>query len=362
MSDQSRALDFLGAYCPVPLSHSEQIVIGHGSGGRLTHNLIEEVFAAQFKNPFLEQRDDGAVLPEVDSEFEIVLSTDSHVISPIFFPGGDIGRLAICGTVNDISVMGAKPLYLSAGFILEEGLQVEVLKHVVSSMVEAAEEAGVQVVAGDTKVVEKGKGDGIFINTTGIGIRHKSLQIGGCRVQVGDQVILSGTIGEHGVAVLLARGELGLTADLRSDVAPLNQLIAVALEAGRQEKGNAIHAMRDPTRGGIATALIEIARQSNVGIQIDETAIPIREAVLSVCEMLGFDPLYMANEGKCLFFVDPSKAGDILKAIRSHPYGVEAAIIGEVIPQPARKVLLRTSMGSTRLLEMLSGEMLPRIC
>lgn len=362
MSDQSHPIDFLGAYCPLPLTHSDQIVLGHGSGGRLTHDLIERVFTAHFSNPFLDQGDDGVGLSIVDPEFEIVVSTDSHVISPIFFPGGDIGKLAVCGTVNDLSVMGAKPLYLTAGFILEEGLQVDVLEYIVKSMAETAKNAAVAIVAGDTKVVERGKGDGIFINTSGIGVRPKLLRISGRNVKVGDQVILSGPIGEHGVAVLQARGELGFTSEIRSDVAPLNDLIAKALEAGQHIEGNAIHAMRDPTRGGLAITLNEIANQSNVGIVINEAAIPIHETVSSVCEMLGFDPLYVANEGKCLFFVDPNYAADVLAAIRSHEYGSQAQVIGEVVAQHPQKVLLRTIMGSTRLLDMLSGEMLPRIC
>ncbi|GAB4476980.1 MAG: hydrogenase expression/formation protein HypE [Anaerolineales bacterium] len=346
----------------MPLTHSDQIVIGHGSGGRLTYDLIEKVFKAHFKNPFLEQGDDGVLLPPIDSDVEVVLSTDSHVVSPIFFPGGDIGKLAVCGTVNDVSVMGAKPLYLTAGFILEEGLQVEVLEYLVSSMLNAAKEAGVSIVAGDTKVVEKGKGDGIFINTTGLGIRPRSYRLGGSQVKAGDQIILSGSIGDHGVAILQARGELGFISSIRSDVAPLNHLIDLALEAGIGENGNAIHAMRDPTRGGIATTLNEIARQSNLGIEVEESAIPIHETVFSVCEMLGFDPLYMANEGKCLIFVEPQAADRVLEAVRSHKYGMEAVIIGKVVSEHPSKVLLRTTMGSTRLLDMLSGEMLPRIC
>ncbi len=362
MSDQNHSLDFLGAYCPLPLSHSDQIVIGHGSGGRLTHDLIEKVFANHLRNPFLERKDDGAILPSVDQEFEIVVSTDSHVVSPIFFPGGDIGKLAVCGTVNDIAVMGAKPLYLTAGFILEEGLRVDVLEYVVSSMEKAAEEAGVLIVAGDTKVVERGKGDGIYINTSGFGIRHKSLDIGGGNVKAGDHIILSGSIGEHGVSVLQARGELGFSSAVQSDVCPLNHLIASALEAGNRENGNAIHAMRDPTRGGLATTLNEIAQQSNLGIWIEEAAIPISQTVLSVCEMLGFDPLYVANEGKCIFFIDPQRSDRVLDAIRSHPYGTQAAIIGQVVSDHPKKVLLKTTMGSTRLIDMLSGEMLPRIC
>lgn len=362
MSSQSQPIDFLGAYCPLPLTHTDQIVIGHGSGGRLTHDLIERVFVASFSNPFLDQGDDGVGLSILDPEHEVVISTDSHVISPIFFPGGDIGKLAICGTVNDISVMGAKPLYLTAGFILEEGLQVEVLEYIVKSMADVAKEAGVAIVAGDTKVVERGKGDGIFINTCGIGVRPKSLRISGRNVKVGDQIILSGPIGEHGVAVLQARGELGFMSEIRSDVAPLNDIIEKALEAGKQSEGNAIHAMRDPTRGGLATTLNEIARQSNVGIVVDEGAIPIHETVSSVCEMLGFDPLYMANEGKCVIFVDSLYTDQILNALRSHQYGSQAAVIGEVVAEHPQKVLLRTTMGSTRLLDMLSGEMLPRIC
>ncbi|RCK76062.1 MAG: [NiFe] hydrogenase metallocenter assembly protein HypE [Anaerolineae bacterium] len=362
MSDENQPIDFLGAYCPLPLTHSEQIVIGHGSGGRLTYDLIQSVFATHLTNPLLEQGDDGVALPPIDPEFEIVVSTDSHVISPIFFPGGDIGKLAVCGTVNDLAVMGAKPLYLTAGFILEEGLPVDVLEFIVSSMAKSAEEAGVAIVAGDTKVVERGKGDGIFINTSGVGIRPRSLHISGRNAKVGDRIILSGPLGEHGVAVLQARGDLGFLSDLQSDVAPLNHLIAGALEAGMQDRGNAIHTMRDPTRGGLATTLNEIARQSNVGIVINEAEIPIQETVISVCEMLGFDPLYMANEGKCVFIVDPEGTDRVLKAIRADKYGSKARVIGEVVSDHPQKVLLKTMIGSTRLVDMLSGELLPRIC
>ncbi|PWH19451.1 MAG: hydrogenase expression/formation protein HypE [Anaerolineae bacterium] len=363
MSEEQQAFDFLGAYCPIPLSHSEQIIIGHGSGGRLTHELIQRIFKTHFANPLLEQGDDGVVLPVMNPDhFEIVVSTDSHVVSPIFFPGGDIGKLAVCGTVNDVAVMGAKPLYLTAAFILEEGLQVEVLEYIVSSMAKTAREAGVSIVAGDTKVVERGKGDGIFIITSGVGIRPKSLQVSGRNAQIGDRIILSGALGEHGVAVLQARGNLGFTSDIQSDVAPLNHLIASALEAGKGSQQNAIHTMRDVTRGGLATTLNEIAAQSNVGVLIEEAAIPVNETVNSVCEMLGFDPLYMANEGKCLFFVDPKRVDQVLEAIRAHEYGRQAAVIGEVVADPIQKVLLKTIMGSTRLVDMLSGEMLPRIC
>jgi hydrogenase expression/formation protein HypE len=362
MSDEHQTIDFLGAYCPLPLTHSEQIVIGHGSGGRLTYDLIQRVFATHFTNPLLDQGDDGVALPAIERESEIVVSTDSHVISPIFFPGGDIGKLAVCGTVNDVAVMGARPLYLTAGFILEEGLQVEVLEYIVSSMAMSAKEAGVAIVAGDTKVVERGKGDGIFINTSGIGVRPRALQISGRNAKVGDQIILSGPLGEHGVAVLQARGDLGFLSDLESDVAPLNHLIAEALEAGEQGQGNAIHAMRDPTRGGLATTLNEIARQSNVGIIVDEAVIPVKETVVSVCEMLGFDPLYMANEGKCVFFVDPTGTDRVLKAIQANKYGNQATVIGQVVAEHPKKVLLKTTMGSTRLIDMLSGELLPRIC
>jgi len=345
-----------GPLCPLPLAHNEQIVIGHGSGGKMTHDLITKLFAPYLNSPALQQGNDfaGLTLPQGG---RLAVSTDSHIVKPLFFPGGDIGRLAVCGTVNDISMSGGIPLYLTAGFILEEGLPMATLQAVLASMQAAAEEAGVQFVAGDTKVVEKGKGDGLFINTAGIGWIPEGRKVGGALAQPGDAVLISGTIGEHGVAVLAARGELGFETGVQSDAAPLNGLIQAVLQAAPHT-----HVLRDPTRGGLATTLNEIAQQSRANILIDETAIPIQPAVRSVCEMLGFDPLYVANEGKVIVIVAAEEAEAALAAMRAQPYGQNAARIGRVEAAPAGRVLLKTPIGGTRILDMLAGEMLPRIC
>lgn len=345
-----------GAVCAPPLPHQEQIVMGHGAGGRMGHQLIQSEFLPAFQNPALAAGDDAArVDPGLHEQLSI--STDCHVVTPLFFPGGDIGRLAVCGTVNDVSMLGARPLYLTAGFILEEGLQVATLKRVIASMQAAAREAGVQIVAGDTKVVQKGKADGLYITTSGIGIVRPDVQIGGGQARPGDVVILSGSIGDHGIAVLAARGELGFESSVHSDVAPLNHLVEAILNASVK-----VHVLRDPTRGGLATTLNEIAMQSHVGIRIEEGAIPVRAEVAAACEMLGFDPLYIANEGKLIAIVAPEDAQSVLAAMRRTRYGEEAVIIGEVLAEPAGRVLLRTALGSTRVVDMLAGEMLPRIC
>ncbi len=361
-SSDNEPLSILGGYCPIPLPHQEKIVLGHGSGGKLTHDLIHSIFQTRLGNSVLNSGNDGAVLPSIGKDDEIIVSVDSHVVTPLFFPGGDIGKLAISGTVNDIAVMGAIPKYISAGFIIEEGFQTETLGQIIDSMAATAKEANILVVAGDTKVVEKGKCDGLYITTSGIGVRQNNLLIGGQFVKPGDDIILSGSIGDHGMAVLQARGELGFESKITSDVAPLNGMIQMALNAGKNDQGNAIHAMRDPTRGGVATTLSEIAQQSKTGIVINEKSIPVSEIVQSICEMLGFDPLYVANEGKCLFFVSPQKTETVLEAIRNHDYGKDAQVIGKVVADNPGKVLLKTILGSTHLLEMLSGEMLPRIC
>ena len=343
------------ASCPLPLAHDSQIVMGHGSGGRMTHDLVRQVFQPLLSNPALDAGDDFAVLPAQDGE--LVVSTDSHIVTPLFFPGGDIGRLAVCGTVNDIAVSGAKPLYLTAGFILEEGFSISTLYKVVETMKAAAEEAGVRIVAGDTKVVEKGKCDGLFINTTGVGWRLSAARIGGASAQPGDAVLLSGSLAEHGMAVLAARGELALETDIRSDVAPLNGLIEDLLKAIP-----GVHVMRDPTRGGLATTLNEISLQSSVEILLDEKSIPVHRPVRSACELLGFDPLYVANEGKVVIILPEECAYPALEILRKHPYGSEACQIGEITPNRKPRVLLKTLIGGTRILDMLSGEMLPRIC
>ncbi len=349
-----------GPVCPMPLQHSEQIVIGHGSGGRMTADLIRRVFLPRFENPPLDAGNDSAKVGLPDAaqlKGRLAVSTDCHIVTPLFFPGGDIGRLAVSGTVNDVAMSGATPLYLTAGFILEEGLSMEVLERVVHSMQAAADEAGVQIVAGDTKVVEKGKADGLFITTAGVGYVPEGVQIGGEMAQPGDVVLISGTLGEHGIAVLGARGELGFETELESDVAPLNHLIAEVLAAAPHT-----HVLRDPTRGGLATTLNEIVEQSGVNILLEEKSIPVLPAVRAACEMLGFDPLYVANEGKVIVIVPAKEAEAALDAMRRNPYGKMATRIGTVQEQPSGRVLLHTLIGGTRILDVLAGEMLPRIC
>lgn len=344
-----------GPVCPMPLPHSDKIVMGHGSGGRLTHDLIELVFKPYFNNPALNAGNDFAKL--IPSNGKITVSTDSHIVKPLFFPGGDIGKLAVCGTVNDVSMSGAQPKFLTAGFIIEEGFSVSDLERIVKSMKESADEAGIVIVAGDTKVVEKGKADGVFINTTGIGWSEKEFSISGSEAKPGDIVIISGTLGDHGIAVLSARGEMGFETDIQSDVAPLNRLIEGLLEICPH-----VHVLRDPTRGGLATTLNEIACQSQVCIRMDEPAIPVTRPVQTACEMLGFDPLYVANEGKVIIILPANESAQALDYLHSHQYGKAAAIVGKVEPEPRAKVLMKTLIGGTRILDMLSGEMLPRIC
>lgn len=345
-----------GAVCAPPLTHNEQIVMGHGAGGRMSHQLIQKAFMSAFDNPALRAGDDAARV-ESNLHANLAISTDAHVVFPLFFPGGDIGKLAVCGTVNDVAMLGAKPLYLTAGFILEEGLPMETLKQVVASMKSAADEAGVQIVAGDTKVVQKGKADGLYITTAGVGVVREGVSISGANAKAGDAVILSGSIGDHGIAVLAARGELGFQSSLQSDVAPLNHLIDAMMNASSN-----VHVLRDPTRGGLATTLNEIANQSNVGIMLNEETLPVHPEVAAACEMLGFDPLYVANEGKLVTMVAREDAEKVLSAMRATKYGETAVIIGEVTAEPRGRVLLKTELGSTRIVDMLAGEMLPRIC
>ncbi|MHC1741246.1 MAG: hydrogenase expression/formation protein HypE [Anaerolineaceae bacterium] len=357
MSDLN-PLTLQGPVCPVPLHQRDQIVMGHGSGGRMTQELIKEIFVPFFSNPaLLEGNDFASLLVPQKGLGRLSISTDSHIVSPLIFPGGDIGRLAVCGTVNDVAMSGAQPIALTAGFILEEGLSFDILRHVVSSMAAAATEAGVSIVAGDTKVVERGKADGLFINTTGFGWIPDEYQIGGQYAKPGDAVLISGTLGDHGIAVLSARGELGFETEICSDVAPLNHLIQAILSEIPQ-----IHVLRDPTRGGLATTLNEIATQSKVNITINEESIPVKPSVNSACEMLGFDPLYVANEGKVIIILPADKASQGLQILRNQKYGQDAAIIGQVNEAPRSRVLLKTTFGSTRLLDVLAGEMLPRIC
>jgi len=321
----------------------------------MTSELIQRVFLPRFTNPALLAGNDFAALQSQGGQ--LAISTDSHIVNPLFFPGGDIGRLAICGTVNDVAMSGAIPLALTAGFILEEGLLISDLERIADSMQAAAAEAGVQIVAGDTKVVEKGKADGIFINTTGVGWIPQGRAIGGEQAKPGDAVLISGTMGDHGLAVLTARGDLGFEADILSDVAPLNHLIADVIKVAPHT-----HVLRDPTRGGLATTLNEIACQSNVSIWLDEETIPVKAPVKAACEMLGFDPIYIANEGKVIVIVPQDEAPAALAAMKQSPYGVNAVKIGEVKEEEPGRVLLRTLIGGTRILDTLAGEILPRIC
>ena len=332
----------------------DKIILAHGSGGKLAHELVEKGFLQALSNPLLDKLDDSAVF---DLRGRLAFTTDSYVVNPIFFPGGDIGKLAVCGTVNDLSMSGAVPLYLSLAFIIEEGFPREDLMRTVSSVQAAAAEAGVEVVTGDTKVVNRGSADKLFVNTAGLGIVPEGVEISGSKAQPGDKIILSGTIGDHGIAVLSQREGLSFSTELKSDCAPLNRLVAEMIEASSQ-----IHCLRDPTRGGLATTLNELAAQSKVGIRIEEKKIPVREEVRAACEMLGFDPLYMANEGKLVAVVAPEDAEAVLNRMRQSTYGWDAAIIGEVMQDKHGRVVMRTSLGASRIIDMLVGDPLPRIC
>lgn len=343
-----------GASCPLPISHHQQIVLGHGSGGKLTAQLIEDVFLPAFGNSVLNKLDDQAVVQFNGSR--LAFTTDSFVVTPIFFPGGDIGDLAINGTVNDLAMSGARPLYLSAAFILEEGLPMDELRRVVASMQQAASDAGVQLVTGDTKVVNHGKGDKIFITTTGIGVIEKPVNISAGNARPGDKIILSGYIGDHGMAILSQRENLEFEGVIESDTAPLHTLVAAMLEVTDQ-----IHCLRDATRGGVATVLNEIASHSKAGMLLRETTIPVRETVRGACEILGLDPLFVANEGKLVAVVDAAAADAVVARMREVETGRDAHIIGEVIEHP-RMVLMKTEIGGTRVLDTLFGEQLPRIC
>jgi len=334
---------------------NKKIILSDGAGGKSTHNLIKNIFLQKLGNPILNRLDDSAICNLQSAICNLVFTTDSYVVKPIFFPGGDIGKLSVCGTINDLAVMGAKPLYISLAFILEDGFEIEKLEKIVSSIAETSKKAGVKIVCGDTKVVEKGSGDEIFINISGIGIVNDKLNISGHNAKHGDIVIISGTIAEHGIAVLNARQELGLTGHLKSDVAPLNNLVKKMLEAGE------VHIMRDPTRGGLATTLNEIAEQSNVGIELAEQKIPIKKFVKVACDMLGLDPLYIANEGKLIAVVNEKDAQKILSAMKKHPLGKNSEIIGKIIKKP-KGVYLKTKIGGNRILQMLDSDQLPRIC
>ena len=358
---------FEGVQCPIPISDYPAITLAHGGGGRLTQMLIDRMFVPAFANPALETLHDGAIFPMPESGAEgqtgddiprLAFSTDSFVVSPRFFPGGDIGSLAVHGTVNDLAMCGALPLALSVGFILEEGLPMEELWRIVQSLQLAAAEVGVPVATGDTKVVDRGKGDGIYINTSGIGLISPGIITAPQRAHPGDQILINGPIGMHGIAIMSVREGLTFETAVESDSAALHDLVAHILKAG----GAGVHVLRDPTRGGVASALNEIAGQARVGIRLQETAIPVPEQVRGACEILGFDPLYVANEGKCLSIVGPEVAEAVLAAMRAHPLGQEAAIIGQVVADGPGRVHLHSRIGGWRIVDMLSGEQLPRIC
>ncbi|MGQ9546383.1 MAG: hydrogenase expression/formation protein HypE [Dehalococcoidia bacterium] len=332
----------------------DSILLAHGSGGRLSHELVEREFLPYLANPALNKLDDSAVF---EASGRLAFTTDSYVVNPIFFPGGDIGRLAVCGTVNDLAMNGAKPLYLSLSAIIEEGFSLSDLQRIVQSIKKAAEEAEVSIIAGDTKVVNRGQADGLFITTSGVGIIPPGVDISGTNARPGDKILLSGTIGDHGIAIMSQREGLRFAMALESDCAPLNKLVSQMLAVSSQ-----IHCMRDPTRGGLATTLNELARQSQVGIVIEEAKVPVKEEVKAACELLGLDPIYVANEGKLVAMVDPADADKVLASMKNNRYGTDAAIIGEVTNRHPGKVVMKTKLGPSRIIDMLSGELLPRIC
>lgn len=354
----SKSTEFDGVLsCPLPVATHDRILLGHGSGGKLSAELIEKIFLPAFNNPALNQLNDQAIV-----EFpgkQLAITTDSFVVKPLFFPGGDIGSLAVHGTINDLAMGGAQPLYMTAAFILEEGLEIEVLRRVVQSLQEAANQAGVPIVTGDTKVVERGHGDGLFINTTGIGAVPRGLQLSADQALPGDRVILSGPIGDHGIAILAKREGLEFETTIQSDSAALHTLVRAILDSVPL---GAIRCMRDPTRGGLSSTVNEIAAKSRVGITLEEKSIPVREEVRGACELLGLDPLYVANEGKLVAIVDAGVAETVLKAMRQHRSGCEARIIGAVTERNAATVVMRTAFGTTRIVDMLPGDQLPRIC
>jgi hydrogenase expression/formation protein HypE len=341
--------------CPIPIQHYPQVMLAHGGGGKLMHQLVETMFVPAFSNSVLGARHDGATF--CINGARVAFTTDSYVVCPLFFPGGNIGTLAVNGTVNDLAMCGARPLYLSVGFILEEGLPMETLWAVVSSMQNAAQAAGVQIVTGDTKVVDKGKGDGIFINTAGVGLIEHDVEITPANVRQGDSVLLSGDLGRHGIAIMAQREGLAFESVIESDCAPLAELVLKLLDTGID-----IHCLRDLTRGGLASALVEIAEAANVRIGIDENAIPVREDVRGACEILGFDPLYLANEGRFVAFVPAPDTDRALEILNSHPLGDGSCRIGEVTSNTSSAVVMRSRIGATRIVDMFSGEQLPRIC
>jgi len=346
MRDYARPLDLKNG----------RVEMAHGAGGRAMAHLIETLFARRLGNEWLAQGDDGAVLP-APGEGRLVMATDSHVVSPLFFPGGDIGCLAVHGTINDVAVMGAKPLWLAAAFVLEEGFPLGDLARIVDSMALAAKQAGVPVVTGDTKVVERGKGDGVFITTTGVGLLPFGRELSGRRAQAGDAILVSGTLGDHGMAIMAGRDNLGFESPIVSDTAALHGLIEVLLACGAE-----LHVLRDPTRGGLATTLNEIARQSGVGMLLQEKALPVNPLVAAACEFLGLDPLYVANEGKLVAICAENDAETLLSTMHRHPLGTQAAIIGSVHEDPQHFVQMATALGGKRIVDWLTGDQLPRIC
>ena len=355
-SKQNSAPDFSGWSCPLPLADYPTIVMGHGGGGKLGNELVEHLFLPAFRNPELENLGDAAVLDLGGGK--LAMSTDSFVVQPLFFPGGSIGELAVNGTVNDLAVSGAEPKFLSASFILEEGFPLAQLAAIVDSMAQAAITAGVKIVTGDTKVVERGHGDGCYICTAGVGLLRPGISVSPLHAMPGDAILVSGTIGDHGMAIMSVREGLEFESQIRSDCAALNGMIADVLAA----VGTAVHTMRDPTRGGLASTLNEIAQSSGVGIEIDEPSLPVRPQVQSACELLGLDPVYVANEGKAVFFVAPEAAEKILAILRAHPLGKDAARIGRVTAEHKRMLVARTAMGANRVIPTQIGEQLPRIC
>jgi hydrogenase expression/formation protein HypE len=351
----SSSLAINGWSCPLPLRDYPNVVMGHGGGGKLSAELVQHLFLPAFHNGVLESLADSAVLPLANAR--IAFSTDSYVVQPLFFPGGNIGVLAVNGTVNDLAMSGAKPLFLSCGFILEEGMPLDQLGEIVQTMARAADAANVSLVTGDTKVVDKGHGDGVYINTSGIGILPERVHIAPNLARPGDLVIVSGEIGLHGIAVLSMRAGLAFETPVISDCAPLHSLVATMLDVTHD-----IHVLRDPTRGGVASSLNEIAKASNVGIELNERSLPVPQAVAAACELLGLDPLYVANEGKLLAIVPEAAAATLLAAMKSHPHGKDATIIGKVVDQHPGMLVARTGIGGRRVVDMQIGEQLPRIC
>lgn len=354
MTVSSQPTDFI-AVCPLPIQRYSHVLMAHGGGGKLMHQLLEHVFGKAFSNPILDMRHDSAQFSLPPGK--LAMTTDSYVVRPLFFPGGDIGSLAVYGTVNDLAMSGARPLYLSAGFIIEEGLPIETLWRVVCSMKQAGERCGVQIITGDTKVVDKGKGDGLFINTSGLGVIEHALNIAPQSVQPGDAVLVSGDLGRHGMAIMAVREGLQFESQIESDSAPVHESVLELLRAGIE-----IHCLRDLTRGGLASALNEIAEAASVKIAIEEKRIPVREDVHAACEMLGLDPLHVANEGRFVAFVAEKDAERALKAMRGREVGVASTLIGSVVEKTTPMVILKSAIGASRILDMPSGEQLPRIC